>query len=452
MVLLVRVGPRRRKRPPVMGRRVTCSVGGCRCRGRSVHRGAGSPGEQASPAGLRGTCLFCTPVGAGQSSELTASDGAADDWFGAAVAASETTVLVGASAHTVSGHSGQGAAYLMSAGLVSPAGSTPSTHLWGGGSPSEACQGCPSSGASVSTTDPTGETVDPATGDVSTDTVTDLTLPGAGVPLSFSRTYDASTALPRCITGWRFPVRGYGWSDNLGMQVAYSATTQQASVTEENGSVITFAKNFTTSPYAWCPTAATNRWCRRAPGGGNIVGCDDGSVDVHPHYRHPIHLQLQYFRGLGRDRRPAGRHPHRSDLHAWHRPDRLPVGGHLPSLDQFGVGPRTCYRNRHDFGADHKVFDANTTLAATYAYTGGSCSTWSSSPADLCQVVDPGSLTYGYNYSSTLSTAYLEYYLTSLSQPNTSAATGNAYNSSGEISGVTDPDSNVTQYCYQGTN
>jgi hypothetical protein len=47
-----------------------------------------------------------------QTAELTSSDGAASDGFGSSVAVSGSTVVVGAAAHAVAGHAGQGAAYV----------------------------------------------------------------------------------------------------------------------------------------------------------------------------------------------------------------------------------------------------------------------------------------------------------------------------------------------------
>ncbi len=47
-----------------------------------------------------------------QTAELTASDGAANNYFGASVAVSGSTALVGAPSHTVGGNVGQGAAYV----------------------------------------------------------------------------------------------------------------------------------------------------------------------------------------------------------------------------------------------------------------------------------------------------------------------------------------------------
>ncbi|MGH8428653.1 MAG: FG-GAP repeat protein [Gammaproteobacteria bacterium] len=66
----------------------------------------------------QGAAYVFNESGAGwwsQSAKLTASDGAADDYFGTSVALAGTTVLLGAFGATVDGKPGQGAAYVFSA-------------------------------------------------------------------------------------------------------------------------------------------------------------------------------------------------------------------------------------------------------------------------------------------------------------------------------------------------
>jgi hypothetical protein len=53
-------------------------------------------------------------VNATQTAELTASDGAEDDYLGASVAVSGSTILAGSELHTVNGHAEQGAVYVFS--------------------------------------------------------------------------------------------------------------------------------------------------------------------------------------------------------------------------------------------------------------------------------------------------------------------------------------------------
>jgi hypothetical protein len=76
----------------------------------------GSRGHAVSGHGDQGAAYVFTLSGGtwSQTAELTASDGAANDQFGTNVAISGNTIVVGASNHTVSGHSYQGAAYVFS--------------------------------------------------------------------------------------------------------------------------------------------------------------------------------------------------------------------------------------------------------------------------------------------------------------------------------------------------
>ena len=122
-----------------------------------------------------------------------------------------------------------------------------------GGSPSEPCTKCQTSSPKV------GEPIDPATGDFY-ETTTDLSVPGAGLPLRFVRTYDSLVAQQQALASAPGPL-GYGWSDNLGMSLSTSGTT--ATVTEENGAQISFnSMSVATDP--WCPSLSVN-YCPAAP-------------------------------------------------------------------------------------------------------------------------------------------------------------------------------------------
>ena len=99
------------------------------------------------------------------------------------------------------------------------------------------------------------------------------------------------------------------------------------------------------------------------------------------------------------------------------------------------------------------VFDANSTLAATFAYSGSGCSTWSGSETpDLCSANDPGDLVARYTYDSGNSTADLDYDMLTDTLPGASAATTNVYNSSGQVTQQTDPSGAVSTFSYEGTN
>jgi hypothetical protein len=78
---------------------------------------AGAPPATVGGNSFQGAAyVFVKPTGgwadATQTAKLTASDGAAGDSLGYSVAASGGTIVAGAIGATVSGHSGQGAAYV----------------------------------------------------------------------------------------------------------------------------------------------------------------------------------------------------------------------------------------------------------------------------------------------------------------------------------------------------
>ena len=70
-----------------------------------------------------------------------------------------------------------------------------------------------------------------------------------------------------------------------------------------------------------------------------------------------------------------------------------------------------------------EVFDANSSLAATFAYSGTGCSSWSGSETpDLCSAVDPGSITATYTYDSANAIADFDYDMLTATPPVAPAA------------------------------
>jgi sugar lactone lactonase YvrE len=154
-----------------------------------------------------------------------------------------------------------------SAALVSPIGGaigldlhSPSGSYWSSQQATSAAGGSGSASGQPSGSTTSGSTpVDPASGDFSSFT-TDVSLPGAGVPLAYARTYDSQVAQNEVNTGSPGGALGFGWSSNLGMSLAYNSTTHVATITEENGAQITF------NPYGsqwWCSGA--QNFCATAP-------------------------------------------------------------------------------------------------------------------------------------------------------------------------------------------
>jgi hypothetical protein len=64
------------------------------------------------PAPSQGSAAEILPLLAVQQAQLTALDGSSNDWFGYSVAVSGDTALVGAPLHSVSANAAQGAAYV----------------------------------------------------------------------------------------------------------------------------------------------------------------------------------------------------------------------------------------------------------------------------------------------------------------------------------------------------
>lgn len=83
-----------------------------------------------------------------------------------------------------------------------------------------------------------GDPVDLATGDF-WQTATDLSVPGRGIPLALSRSYDAFDASQGSSPG---PL-GYGWALSYGMALKANDATGDVTITQENGSQIVFAQN-----------------------------------------------------------------------------------------------------------------------------------------------------------------------------------------------------------------
>ena len=107
------VGPRPPSSPHPMARRTTISATRFRSAATQWWSERRRHGRRQSQQG-RPTCSRSpAPVGRNtQTAKLTASDGAADDYFGYSVSISGNTVVVGAPGATVGANSGQGAAYV----------------------------------------------------------------------------------------------------------------------------------------------------------------------------------------------------------------------------------------------------------------------------------------------------------------------------------------------------
>ena len=103
--------------------------------------------------------------------------------------------------------------------------------------------------------------ISPSNGDL-VETADDINVPGAGMALGLSRTYDSGLAAFEVDNSLAPGPLGYGWSYNLGMSLRANATGE--TVSQENGSELSFV------PYsaggnnsAWCQAAFN--YCPSAP-------------------------------------------------------------------------------------------------------------------------------------------------------------------------------------------
>ena len=340
-----------------------------------------------------------------------------------------------------------GYAYVFSALSVDPLGSPVLADAYGGGSQSEPCQCTGTDSANPTSLDP----VDLATGDF-TESHTDLSLPGAGVPLAFTRTYDAQAAQAEVTNGSADPPLGYGWSDSLGLNVSYDSSTQTATVTEENGAQTTFNEYESGSANPWC-SGSTN-FCASAPrieatlnqntggswtyvrttgssaqetftfsSGGALTSIADATGDTVS--------SSSYSPGTGQTVCPSG-----DTCQAW----------------TSSASGRQLVLATDSSGQLVSVFDPNAGQSASFSYSGSGCSSWSGSETpDLCSVTDPGGVTSTFTYDSANSAADFDYDMLTETPPGSSGTTTNVYNTGGQISQQTDPSGAVTTLAYSGT-
>ncbi len=116
------------------------------------------------------------------------------------------------------------------------------------------------------------DAVDTATGSFS-ETTTDMSIPGAGVPLQFAPRYSTQLAQAQLAAGSTFPAPsamggiGYGWSDNLSFNLAFNAATHTVTVTEPSGAETSYVSG---SSQPWCASepagpAGSTLFCPSAP-------------------------------------------------------------------------------------------------------------------------------------------------------------------------------------------
>jgi RHS repeat-associated protein len=256
------------------------------------------------------------------------------------------------------------------------------------------------------------------------DTTTDLKIPGAGVPLQFTRTYDAEVAQAESGAGSTPPLLGYGWSYNLGMSLAYDATSGLATVTEANGAQITFqnyAQNASEPP--WCPSDANGAvFCPTAPRYIASLSESEGGTFTYVNERSSPTTYTFNSSGALTDIADAN-----GDTLSVSSYGSCPSGDSCTEWTSSSSGQSLVVEASQATESQPaellSVFDPSaTTQAVSFSYSGTGCSTWSSGqPADLCSATDPGEPPTAYTYDTSQSSEEYQYDEVTMSPPGTGA-------------------------------
>jgi RHS repeat-associated protein len=229
-------------------------------------------------------------------------------------------------------------------------------------------------------------------------TFTDFSVPGRGVPLDLTRTYESSEA------GTDGPF-GYGWSDSYGMSLA-TDSAGNVTITQEDGSTVTFSPDgsggFTAPPYVLA----------------TLVHNSDGSYT--------------FTRDRGETSygfSVAGQLTSESDLNGYVTTLAYNAAGQLATVtDPAGRTLAFTYSGTH-------VATVTDPLGRVYTYS-------YDASGDLAKVTDPLGRSWTFTYDS-------NHLLLSMTDP-AGGTTGNTYNASGQVTAQSDPDGGTTTWSYSG--
>jgi RHS repeat-associated protein len=349
--------------------------------------------------------------------------------------------------------------------LVAPQGGPPSpAELYGGGAPDATpCSSC-SNGASV-LEPPAGDPINTASGDTY-ETSTDLTVPGGGLPLAFTRSYDAAAAQAQAAAGSPGETLGFGWSYNLGMQLVFSSSRGSngiATVTTQDGAQIGFAPYVSGSSPPWCN--ATMAYCPTAPRTIATLSSSGTGADQTWSYTPAAAAITTYTFGnatggfglcttvgtvstcpLDQASDPSG--------------NTLTAAAESPGTGQCPTAATTCTVWSASpgsgktltlaFGSSGQitsVIDPGGNTVALCYYTQTSCGAPSSGIAqDLYSITDPGGVTSTFTYDPGNSQTTLQHDLTLITTP--AGTITNQYDTDGRVTEQTDPSSQVTKLLY----
>ena len=272
---------------------------------------------------------------------------------------------------------------------------------------------------------------------------TDLSVPGPGVPLDFTRTYDAVDAQASNGTANSSGL-GPGWTDNLAMSV--SSAAYMATVTEADGAQVNFDANtlnsWCSSSYNYCPVAPRDIATLNHNSDGTWTFTDNvSSVLTYTFSSAGVLTKIGNADGqsitASAETAGTGACPSSAtNCTLWTSNAATPN----PTLTEvFTAGELTQAIGFATSG---------TPPSATFCYYGSSCTSATTGlTGSLYSGTDPGSLTTSYTYDATNSNTALRDDLLTRTDPDGGTLT-NVYNSTGQISQQTDPAGGVSTYAY----
>jgi RHS repeat-associated protein len=298
---------------------------------------------------------------------------------------------------------------------------------------------------------PVGKPVNTMNGDFYEST-TDLSVTTSGVPLAFTRTYDAYLA--QTSNGHdNGSGLGPGWTDNLAMNVA--SVPGMATVTEADGAQAQFVPSPSSGvPYPWCSSSAN--YCPVAPRDISTLNQNsDGTWTFTNDISSPLTYSFTSAGVLSRVANAAGQSISASTNVA-------PGTSTCPNSG--GVTGCTVWTSSLSAQTLTEVFDSTqlaevlgngtspSAPAATFCYYGTSCTTATTGlSGSLYAATDPGVGATAYTYDATDANASLDYDLLSRANPDGTTLT-NTYNTSGANVGTiatqTDPSGVTDTFSY----
>ncbi|MHB8319298.1 MAG: DUF6531 domain-containing protein [Acidimicrobiales bacterium] len=304
-----------------------------------------------------------------------------------------------------------------------------------------------------------GGPVDTASGEFYTSS-TDISVPGPGVPLNFTRTYSSVVAQSQATAGAPGPL-GYGWSSNLTMSLAYNSTTSIATVTNENGSQSTFNYDAVGAvENSWCPSdASTAVYCPTAPRTLATLS-QDTTTGIWTMTREVNGQTAFTFNSAGTltGIQDAQGDTLESSIGTPGNAGCLSSANSCVIWTSSATG-RTLAVSFNNATPQQQIIAVVATggSSVSYSYYTQSCSpSVSGSVEDLASVSTPtGTTKFTYDTSyppnTTSCSPTYEHDLITLTKPD-GAITTNSYNSSGQVKSQSEPDGKVLSFSYSGDN